>query len=54
MEKLCIKYFRVGSLEFFTNNGYKVEFNPVDKQIYLYNVWGCVRVPKLVLDAHFL
>lgn len=54
MKKLCINYCRVNGLEFFSNTEYKVEYNPIDGQLYLYNCWGITTVPTWFINNNFI
>lgn len=54
MEKLCISYCRANGLEFFPNTKYKVEYNPIDKCLRIYNCWGGTIVPAWFINANFV
>ena len=54
MKKLCVKYFKMGAQEFFPNQEYKIEYNPLDSQFYIYNVWCYQVIHKWMLDTYFL
>jgi hypothetical protein len=36
------------------NTGYKVEFNPVDRQFWIYTIWGYTPINKQLLDRYFI
>ena len=52
--KLCISYCRANGLEFFPNTEYKIEFNPIDKQLRIYNCWGGTIIPKWFVNENFI
>lgn len=54
MEKLCIRYCIADGLEFFPNTKYKIEFNPIDGLLRIYNCWGCRVVPKWFINENFI
>ena len=54
MKKLCTNYCRANGLEFFPNTEYKVEFNPIDKCLIIYNCWGCTIVPTWFINNNFI
>ena len=33
---------------------YKVEWNPVDRQFWIYTVWGYTTISKQLLDKYFI
>lgn len=54
MEKLCVNYCRADRLEFFPNTKYKIEFNPIDKCLRIYNCWGSAIVPVRFINENFI
>lgn len=52
--KLCVSYCRANGLEFFPNTEYKIEFNPIDKQLRIYNYWGGTIIPKWFINENFI
>lgn len=54
MERLCVNYCVANGVEFFPNTKYRVEFNPIDKLIRIYTVWGCTIVPAWFVNANFI
>lgn len=33
---------------------YKVEWNPIDRQFWIYTVWGYTTISKQLLDKYFI
>ena len=33
---------------------YKIEFNPIDKQFWIYTIWGYTTISKRLLDKYFI
>ena len=54
MTKTCIKYCRIGNTEYLPGTEYRVEFNPVDHQLRIYDVWGCQIVSLQFINANFI
>ena len=54
MKRLCIKEFKMDNLIFAKGMEYEVEYNPVDGNLWIYNVWGCSPISKVTLDKHFI
>lgn len=52
--KTCVRYCRVGSTEFLPGNEYKVEFNPIDRKLRIYTVWGAEIVTAEFINKHFI
>ena len=40
MEKICLRYCKIGGIPFNRGELVEVEFNPVDGRFYASNVWG--------------
>lgn len=53
MEKLCVSYCRANGLEFFPNTKYKVEYNPIDKCLRIYNCLGRHDSSSVVYKCKF-
>ena len=54
MEKLCVNYCRANGLEFFSGEKYRIEYNPIDKLIRIYNCWGYTIVPVWFINSNFM
>ena len=54
IKKVCLRDIKIENLQFCKGNVYNVEYNPVDKQIYIYSIWGYTTIPKYLLDICFL
>jgi hypothetical protein len=52
--KTCVKWFVKDGLEFIPGMEYKVEFNPIDKNLYIYTVWGFTTITTSQLSTHFI
>jgi hypothetical protein len=52
--KTCVKWFVKDGLEFIPGMEYKVEFNPIDKNLYIYTVWGFTTITASQLSTHFI
>ena len=53
-EKVCVGYCRIGNTEYLPGTKYQVEFNPIDHQLRIYDVWGCKIVPCEFINANFI
>lgn len=51
---MCVKYCHIGSKEFLPGSTYQVEFNPVDKKLRIYTVWGAEIVSPEFINRHFI
>ena len=54
MEKICVRYCRIGNTEYFPGIRYRVEFNPVDHRLRIYDVWGCQIASLQFINANFI
>ena len=54
MTKTCIKYCRIGNTEYLPGTEYRIEFNPVDNLLLIYDVWGCQIVSGEFIIANFI
>ena len=54
MKKICIKSFVKDGLSFHKNEEYHINYNPIDSNIYIYNVYGYTTISKRTLDEYFL
>ena len=54
MTKTCVKYCRIGNTEYLPGTDYRIEFNPVDYQLRIYDVWGCQIVSGEFINANFI
>lgn len=52
--KTCIRYCRIGSTEFFPGTQYPVEFNPIDRKLRIYTVWGAEIVTPEFINSNFI
>lgn len=52
--KTCVKWFVKDGLEFIPGMEYKVELNPVDKNLYIYTVWGYTTISPSILNSNFI
>ena len=53
-EKVCVRYCRMGNTEYLPGTKYQVEFNPIDHQLRIYDVWGCKIVSCEFINANFI
>ena len=54
MQKVCVRYCRIGNTEYLPGTKYQVEFNPVDKQLRINDVWGCRTVSPQFINANVI
>ena len=54
MKKTCVSYCRIGSKEFLPGTSYVVEFNPIDRKLRIYTVWGAEIVSPEFINTHFI
>lgn len=54
MMKTCVKYYTKDGMEFLPGTEYKVEFNPIDKRLYIYTVWGYTTISPLIINSNFI
>lgn len=54
MKKLCVRYCRIENTEYFPGTEYKVEFNPVDNHLRIYDCWGCRIVSPNFINENFI
>ena len=54
MTKTCVKYCRIGNTEYLPGTKYRIEFNPVDNLLRIYDVWGCQIVSLQFINANFI
>ncbi len=55
MNKISIEdFWLTDTIPIVCNTEYKVEFNPVDKQFWIYTIWGYTTISKQLLDKYFI
>lgn len=54
MKKMCARYCRIENTEYLPGTEYQVEFNPVDRLLRIYDVWGSRIVPCEFINANFI
>ena len=54
MTKTCVRYCRIGNTEYLPGTDYWIEFNPVDRQLRIYDVCGCKIVSCEFINANFI
>ena len=54
MTKTCVRYCRIGNTEYLAGTEYRIEFNPVDSLLRIYDVWGCQKVSSEFINANFI
>ena len=54
IKKVCVEYCRIGNTEYLPGTEYQVEFNPVDRLIRIYDVWGCRIVSCEFINRYFI
>ena len=54
MTKLCTRYCRIENTEYFPGTEYKVEFNPVDNHLRIYDCWGWRIVSTKFINENFI
>ena len=54
MTKTCVRYCRIGNREYLPGTEYRIEFNPVDRQLRIYDVWGCQIVSLQFINENFI
>ena len=53
--RICLKDCKIGGLQFLQGVEYQYTYNPIDRNIYIYDVFGrYTDIDKRVLDAYFL
>lgn len=52
--RTCIRHMVKDGLEFVPGCEYKVEYNPVDQNLYVYTVWGFTTITPFDLHTHFI
>lgn len=53
-EKMCVNYCRIENTEYLPGSKYLFEYNPVDKRLRLYDVWGCKIVSSEFINTNFI
>ena len=54
MNRTCVAQFRKDGLDFIPGLEYKVDFNPIDKNLYIYTVWGYTTISTSQLNRYFV
>ena len=55
MVKTSIKdFWLTATIPIVCNTEYKIEFNPIDKQFWIYTIWGYTTISKRLLDKYFI
>lgn len=54
MEKLCVVTCRIDGLPFIAGETYKIERNPINGKLIIYNVWGYTSITLSELNRYFL
>ena len=54
IEKVCVRYCRIENTEYLPGTKYQVKFNPVDRQLRIYDVWGCRIVSCEFINENFI
>lgn len=54
MKKLCVKQYRKDGLDFIPGLEYEVEYNPIDRNLYIYTVWGYTTITPFALNSNFI
>ena len=54
IKKVCVEYCRIENTEYLPGTEYRVEFNPVDRLIRIYDVWGCRIVSYEFINRYFI
>ena len=54
MTKICTRYCRIDNTEYFPSTEYKVEFNPVDNYLRIYDCWGSRIVSLKFINENFI
>ena len=54
IKKVCVEYCRIGNTEYLPGTEYQVEFNPIDRLIRIYDVWGYRIVSCEFINRHFI
>ena len=52
--RLCINDFVIGNMIFLSGTEYEIEYNPADRNLYLYHCHGYATVTKGFINEHFL
>lgn len=54
MKKLCIRDCKINGLVFVCGIDYEIEFNPFNRKLIIYNLYGFTTINKKELDRNFL